>query len=770
MHRTCLLLLLAAPVLAATDWPSGNRTTPPVIRSLSPQAVARGATVEMTIEGLNLANATKVYFNQPGITAHILRTKELPDQDDVRLGANGGVSTVDLGPAPPRHQVTLEIDVDPDAKIGPVDLRLLTPLGTTTSARFLVEPYYGESPDREPNDTAEQAFETFLPTVLAGAISKPGDVDYFKVSAHAGEEVVFQNAARSLGSQLDLVITLFDADQKQLAQFHEDPSRAENAFAYRFPANGAYYVRISDAQQAGSNGHIYRIKTGKIPVVTSHYPLGMQKGSETTVVLQGYNLGTSSVTVKGEPTWEDPWAIMLRPKTASGEAYNNIKLALGRDAEIAAGKTGQRIAAPVTVNGKLTTAHQDFRISAKKGEQLILDVMASRLGSPLDSMLEVLDAAQKPVERATVRALLETSVALRDHDSVSGGIRLNQLAQLEVGDYLMVGSEIVRIAAQPRGPDDDYVMTNFGGQRLAYFDTTSEAHAMDQPVYKVQIGPPGAKYPSNGLPVAHLTYRNDDGGPGYGKDSRLHFTAPADGEYIVRLSDVRGQMGEEYAYRLSVRHAEPDYKLAVSPRNPNVPAGGRIPVTVTAVRMDDFDGPIPVSVQNLPPGLHASDGIIEPGQNSTELVLQADENAHLEDAVPLVVSDMHGHVANPEDRLKLIAVMPKPDIQMTAVTRQVVLKPGQRAEVKVSIERHNSFGGRVPVEVRNLPPDVRVIDVGLNGVLINEDENQRSFVLEALPIAQPVEQPLVLAGAIETRAGGQQNSYAAEPIKLKIER
>ena len=72
------------------------------------------------------------------------------------------------------------------------------------------------------------------------------------------------------------------------------------------------------------------------------------------------------------------------------------------------------------------------------------------------------------------------------------------------------------------------------------------------------------------------------------------------------------------------------------------------------------------------------------------------------------------------------------------------------------------------MDVLNLPPNVRVTDVGLNGVLITEDATERSFTLEALPIAEPVEQPLVLAGAIETRAGGQQNIFASEPIQLRI--
>ena len=55
----------------------------------------------------------------------------------------------------------------------------------------------------------------------------------------------------------------------------------------------------------------------------------------------------------------------------------------------------------------------------------------------------------------------------------------------------------------------------------------------------------------------------------------VHFTAPADGEYVARIRDVQGLGGENYAYRLTVRKPRPDFRLSVSPRNPNVPVGGR---------------------------------------------------------------------------------------------------------------------------------------------------------------------------------------------------
>src|SRR6266480_3328417 len=249
----CMKNILLAAALGATafaqsstEWPTGNRTTPPTINSVTPLGVARGATVEMNVEGLNLARTSAVYFSEPGIKARILRIKELPDLSDVRLGSNGTPSTVDLGPLPPRNQVALEVTVDPKSPIGPVGLRLLTPLGTSPEARFEVEPYYGESSDREPNNTPEEALETYLPTILVGTISKPGDVDYYKLNVKDGEQLVFEDAARELGSSLQPVIGIYDSNQNLVKEFGNYGGREQITFAYKFSKGGTYYVRVAD--------------------------------------------------------------------------------------------------------------------------------------------------------------------------------------------------------------------------------------------------------------------------------------------------------------------------------------------------------------------------------------------------------------------------------------------------------------------------------------------------------------------------------------------
>ena len=766
------LLAGAAEPADTTIHPSGNRTTPPTLDTVQPLGIARGTTVEMTVEGLNLARASAIYFSEPGVTGRILRVKELPDLADIRLGSNGTPSTVDVGPLPPRNQVTVEVEVAPEAEIGPVSFRLLTPLGTSPEGRFLIEPYYGEAPDREPNDTPETAFETFLPAILAGAISKPGDVDYFRIQVKAGQQISFENGAMLIGSSLQPVVTILDADLNVVREFGAQGGTEQLMFAHRFEKAGVYYIRVSDYQHSGRASHFYRIIVGEFPLVEGAFPLGLRKGSTAEIALRGYHLAPK-LKVEGRAMPESEDTLTLRPE----HAFNQTRVALGTEPEVVS--QGGPISVPVTVNGRIAApgVENRYRFQSRKGEQWVLEVNARRLGSDLDSFLEVLDAKGNPIERAVVRPVWETSITLRDHDSAGRGIRIQAWNSLQVGDYVMTGGEIIRLEALPLSPDNDTVFEGFGGQRLAFFDTTAEAHAIDSAVYKVQIHPPGAKFSPNGLPIAHLYYRNDDGGPGYGKDSVVHFTAPADGEYVVRIRDVQGLGGENYAYRLTVRHPRPDFRLTVSPRNPNVPVGGAIPVTVTAFRMDGFEGPIDVSLEDLPAGLHALPGVIGSGQVSTTIVLSAEAGAKLTAAAPLKAvgkASASGatlaHVASPEDRLKLISLMPRPDILMKSETREVTIKPGGTAEIMVSIARQSDFGGRVPVEVRNLPPRVRVLDVGLNGVLITETESRRSFTIEALPTAEPVDQLIYVSGAVETRSG-QPASYAApEAIRLRVVR
>ncbi len=464
-----------------------------------------------------------------------------------------------------------------------------------------------------------------------------------------------------------------------------------------------------------------------------------------------------------------------------------MKLVVGNDPEILEQEPNnspaqaQTVSLPVTINGHIFSGpekgdgpDQDyFRFHARKGENVTIDVAASRLGSPLDSSIEVLDAQGRDIPRATVRCLFATYVTLFDKDSLLPRIRMLSTTGFHEMDYLMIGDELDQLTFISDQPDADVELRGADDLRWAFLGTSPDVHPLNTPIYKVQILPPDAEFPPNGLPVYHLTWRNDDGGPGYGQDSRLNFVAPEDADYILHLKDVRGLEGKDFAYRLSLHDADPDYRLNFEPENPNIPQGGSTFITVTANRVRGYDGPIDISVEGLSAGMTASPATIPAGQDSTVVVLSADAKAST-DSLPSefkivghakVNGADYARVANPDVPLTLASVIPPPDAVVTAGPEHVTLAPGQDVKVTLRVDRRAGFAGRVPCFVRNLPPGVRVVNIGLNGVLVSETQSSRTFTLHADDWAKPITQPIYVVGEVESNSPTQ---HPSAPLMVEV--
>ncbi|HEV3485617.1 MAG TPA: hypothetical protein VG106_09435, partial [Vicinamibacterales bacterium] len=432
-----------------------------------------------------------------------------------------------------------------------------------------------------------------------------------------------------------------------------------------------------------------------------------------------------------------------------------------------------------------------FAFTARKGQKLVFAVTAQQVGSPLDSIIEVLDAQGRTVPRALVRCLARTEITLNDPDSNRRSIRLLTWNELAINDHLMIGDELVQIAAMPTHPDDDLQLKSFRGMRETLLDTSPRNHAVGEPVYKVELHAPGARLEPNGMPVFQIDYVNDDGGARFGgKDSRLHFEAPADGEYSLRLRDVRGTEGERFAYRLTVREPAPDFDITFDPKSFTVPRGGRVSVTVTAERRDGFEGPIDVELQGLPRGLSATSGRIAEGAATTVLMVAADPDASFADhratlratsgslevggvAALKVIgrADIGQQTVTRESEslepLPVIALGRAPDLVVTTDARRIELAPGGQVSLTVTVERHNGFAARVPVSVMNLPHGVRVDDIGLNGVMITEEETSRTIHIVAEPWVAAQSQPILVVGRVEVNSP-LRNEHAALPVELVI--
>jgi hypothetical protein len=612
----------------------------------------------------------------------------------------------------------------------------------------------------EPDDAPGAGRPLPLDRTVTGALERMGDVDFYRFEAKAGQPVGVQ-AFVPPGSKLEPVVQWLASDGRVLAE------GASGMLGVTCPEAGTYVLGVRDRDYRGGAGFNYRLHIGAVPVVTAAYPLGVQRGTKREVRLTGVFLAADKATVEAPADAAPGTKLPVKVSSPDGPVLGSPSVVVGEFPEV---DEGHAVPVPGTANGRLPEpgATQTWPFAAKKGERLVVEVNARRLGSPLDPVIEVLDAEGRPVPRAVLRCVSRQFTTFRDHDSALPGIRLEAWNDLAVDDFILIGNELMRIEQLPKNPDDDCRMYSFNNQRLAYLDTSTEFHANGSPLYKVSIHPPDTTFPPNGLPLVTIAYRNDDGGPGYGKDSQIFFDPPADGEYRVRVADSRGQGGPAFAYRLTVRPPRPDFSLRLSNQAPKVWRGGAVPITVTATRRDGYAGPIEVSLDGLPSGFHSAPTRVEAEQFTTSLGIWADADAK----------------APPETaRLRLVgralidgkpvehvvaggrpAVVDPGDIVTTTGQSEVVISPGRETTLDVSVERRNGFKGRIPLEVRGLPHGVRVLNIGLNGILITERDTSRRVVLYAEPWVRPRVTPVVVLATHE----GKKTEHAARPVSLRV--
>ncbi len=763
----------------------------PSLSTISPAGMERGGTATFTIEGRNLSGASEVIFDASGLTGKVNQITDFPEKI---TGPRAGEDLEAQVPRGKKQTANVEVTVVKDAMPGIHRFRVKTPLGTTNMIALAV----GTLPEikkreKTPMDSGASPQEVNLPATLIGTIASRGERDTYQFEGKAAEEVVFRVQASQLGSKLISMLVLSDSSGDILATSGQNVRSPDAELHYKLIHGGKYTVSITDRDLGGGMEYFYRLDAGPLPYITELFPIGVRAGKATNVSIKGVNLGDISEVKVEPPASAEGWTTTPLEVIGGGiRPINEVKLAVGIEEEISEEEPNdtitqaQAISLPVTINGHIDGGSKRggnpdedyFRFRATKGERLSVDVVASRVGSALDSVIEILDAEGNAIPRATIRCLNQTTTTLSDKDSRTTGIRLTSTSELHEGDYLMVGDELNRIDFVPDQPDADTILKGIADLRVAYLGTSPDVHAINTPVYKAQILPPGVDFPSNGLPVFRLTWRNDDGGPGYGADSKLDFVAPADGEYLLHLKDVRSMEGPDCAYRLTIRKATPDYQLRAEPANPNIPKGGSTPVTVAVDSIRGLESPIDIDVKGLPQGISASPATILTGQDSTIVILTAAPDAALDThPAPIQIvgrAMVSGHDliraansdADSDQPLQLASITPSPDVVVTTESREVSLEPGKEATVTLHIERHNGFKGRVPCSIKNLPPGVRVVNVGLNGVLVTEAQTSRTFTLRAEDWAKPANQPFYVVATVESNSP---TMHASPPLRLLVD-
>lgn len=652
-----------------------------------------------------------------------------------------------------------------------------------------------------------------LPASVWGALTETGQHDAYRFTAKAGEELVLDLAVAQVGSVAKSpTLEIVDANHTVLAVNRGLDSGSDPFLAWKAPADGDYHVLVSNTTMDGSAGHVYRLTIGALPFVTSWSPLTAQVGKETKVTLIGHHLGDkAAVTMKADK--EGITNVPLDAKALRFRTMPSLRVsALAQVSEVdgnddLAKEKAQVVSAPVQVNGsmgflarasgkdeprleslgygKADTDH--FAFDAKKGQTWIIETNAAQAGSPADTKLEVLHPDGKPVARLLMQAVRDSYNNFRSVDANNPDIRLQNWEEMELNEYVWFNGDIMKIIRMPRGPDGGCFFYVSDGKRRAYFDTSATSHSLDEPCYVVESYPLGSTIAANGLPIFTLNYQNDDSGDRkIGRDSRLTFTAPADGRFVVKVTDTRGWGGERFVYSLAIREPKPDFSVKLAGANPTVMPGASIGFSFRAERTDNFDDPIQIDITGLPAGYWATSPlIIEAGHDlisgSLHAMPDAAKDADWSKLKITATSKGLKHDAGTFGKVTLGAkpkfiIVLEPDAGGKPVMRdpaaetkplEITLAPGQTVKAWLRAVREDNKD-LLSLDVHGLPHGVIVDDIGLNGVQIRSGENERPIFFRAANWVK--DQDKLCHGAIsstrnEHDSAGLQTSF---PILMKI--
>lgn len=220
--------------------------------------------------------------------------------------------------------------------------------------------------ESEPNNTPEQSQKVNLSANFNGRFQDANDVDRFTFTAKKGTKYTFTAVTRSQGSPADLVLRLYDASGKKIAEA-DDTGTEDAVLNATFPADGDFTLAVEDLHGRGGSAFAYRIAvTETLPgfalEATSdnlNVPQGGVAMLQVVARRSGYN-GPIAIKAEGLPE-----GVTVCP-TVIGDGQKGINLCLQ---STAGAKPGQfkdlKIIGEGTIGGKNVTVVADASLALK---------------------------------------------------------------------------------------------------------------------------------------------------------------------------------------------------------------------------------------------------------------------------------------------------------------------------------------------------------------------------------------------------------------------
>jgi hypothetical protein len=689
----------------------------PNFASISPAGGQRGTTVDVTLRGERLADVQEVFFYRPGIA--VARIVEATDK-----------------------QVKLALNVAPDCELGEHPLRLRTASGVSALRIFYVGPFPNVD-EKEPNNTPAKPQSVTLNTTVNGMLGSE-DVDVFAVDAKHGQRFSAEVEGARLGrTMLDPILTIRDASGRVLAENDDTPLLGHDSYASILaPADGRYTIEVRDVTYGG-NGHVYRLHVGTFPRPAVVFPLGGRAGEALalnfigdptgdfteTIALPKERSGTFGVTAQHDGIAPSPnW---LRVVDAPNAPLVSAAATLAQAPLI-------ETRVPFAFNGVLAKKGDAafFRFAAKKDQQLDVQVFARRLGSPLDSVVTVLDAkgaslgtnddaAGNPDSTVRVKIPADGNYAVKVADMLGrGGERfvyrveitdVQPTAVLSIPDTARYDYETRKSIVVPRGNRCAVLMNvardAFNGELKLAFDglpagitAASEPlpgsvsavpvvfeAAADAPIAGALLTPTASAVEADKVPKLASRFRHTVDWVRIQNDTMYSRT---------EVDRIAAAVVEEVPFK--VRILEPHVPLVQS---------GEMDLQIVAERAAGFEEPITLKMLWNPPGVSALPDITLPKDATTiSYKLNATNKAELRTWKIAVVAGAteKGGTAYVSSQLAPLEIAPP---FLSGKMDLAKVERGQKAKLVCALEQKVAFEGKATARLVGLPDGVTAAEV-----------------------------------------------------------
>ncbi len=193
------------------------------------------------------------------------------------------------------------------------------------------------------------------------------------------------------------------------------------------------------------------------------------------------------------------------------------------------------------------------------------------------------------------------------------------------------------------------------------------------------------------------------------KETEIEVSAAESAEPVIKDALVVGSSDKEklpFSFRVLL---EPGlFDLKMEPKVVKVGNDSTTRVKIVARRIG-YEGPITISIprNKLPSAVTASQGTIAEGKNSCEIEVKAAAKATEGDTVDVfalgIVPGSGKQVQSPCVTLSVISIGQEPPFELKVQPGKLQLKQGEKAKLKVTVVRQETYEGPLILELRTCP-------------------------------------------------------------------